>query len=66
MIMSWYSVFSFLFLCLEATLQASNWVKTISVAVMFFFFESIIPKRLDHNDVQSSLATITKHLENGI
>ena len=30
------------------------------------FFESIILKGLDHNDVQSSLATITKHLENGI
>ena len=27
-----------------------------------FFFESIIPKVLDHSDVQSSLSTITKHL----
>ena len=31
-----------------------------------FFFKSIIPKALDHNDVQSSLSTITKHLDNGI
>ena len=33
---------------------------------MVFFFKSIIPKALDHNDVQSSLSTITKHLDNGI
>ena len=32
----------------------------------FFFLESIIPKVLDHNDVQSSLSTITKHLDNGM
>ena len=30
------------------------------------FFEIIIPKVLDHNDVQSSLSTITNHLDNGI
>ena len=31
-----------------------------------FFFKSIIPKELDHNDVQNSLSTITKHLNNGL
>ena len=31
-----------------------------------FFLESIIPKVLDHNDIQSSLSTIMKHLDNGI
>ena len=35
--MTWYSVFSFLFLCLETTLYDSNWDKTTCVAVMFFF-----------------------------
>ena len=64
--MPWYSVFSFLFLCLETTLQERNWVKTTSVAVMVFFLESIIPKELDHNVVQGSLSTLTKHLDNGI
>ena len=42
------------------------WVKTTSVAVMVFFLKSIISKVLDHNDVQSSLSTIMKHLDNGI
>ena len=31
-----------------------------------FFFESIIPKVLDHSYVQSSLSTIPWHLDNGI
>ena len=57
-------LFSFLFFCLE-TLQESNWMKTTSVAVVFFS-ESIIPKILDHNYVQSSLSIITRHLGNGI
>ena len=64
----WYEhamvLFSFLFFCLETTLQESNWMKTTSVAA--FFFESIIPKILDDNYLQSSLSTITRHLGNGI
>ena len=44
--MPWDSVFSFLLLCLETTLEESNWVKTTSLAVMFLFFESTISKVL--------------------
>ena len=65
--MSWHSVFSFLFFfCLETTLQERNWMKTTSVAVMFFCPESIIPKILDHSYVQSSLSIITRQLDNSI
>ena len=65
--MPWYSVFSFLFFRLEATLQENNWMKMTSVAVMVdFYFESVIPKVLDHSYVQRSLSTVTKYLDNGI
>ena len=65
--MPWYSVFSFLFFRLEATLQENNWMKMTSVAVMVdFYFESVIPKVLDRSYVQRSLSTITRYLDNGI
>ena len=54
-----YFVFSYLFLCLETTLN--NFRRCYG-----FFFESIISKVLDHSDVQSSLSIITKHLDNSI
>ena len=38
------SIFIF---CLETTARERNWMRTISVAVMVIFFESIIPKVLD-------------------
>ena len=41
-------------------------MRTTSVTVMAFFFESVIPKVLDHSYVQSSFSTITIHLDNGI
>ena len=33
---------------------------------VFFLFETIIPRVLDHNDVQCFLSTITRHLDKGI
>ena len=58
--------FFFFFFSLETTLQENNWMKMTSVALMVFFFESVIPKVLDHSYLQSSLLTITRHLDNGI
>ena len=63
--MPWYSIFPFLFFMF--------WKKRYKRAIglkppslLCFFFESIIPKVLDHNDNQNSLSTITKHLDNSI
>ena len=39
--------------CLETTLQEKNQMKSTSVTVIVIFFESIIPKILDHIYVQT-------------
>ena len=41
-------------------------MKTTSVAAMVFFFESVIPKVLNHSYIQSSLSTTTRQLDNDI
>ena len=60
----WYCVSIFIF-CLEPTireqLDENNFTQYYGI-----FFESTIPKVLDHSYVQSSFATITRHFDNGI
>ena len=57
--------FHFYFFCLETTLWESTWMKATSATVIVFF-ESVIPKVLDHSYIQSSLLTITRKLDNSI
>ena len=46
----WYPIFSFLVFCLKTAVRESKWMRTTSVTVMVnFFFESVIPKVLDHS-----------------
>ena len=61
----WYFVFSFLFFCLEKRHKRTTECKRLP-SLLFFFFESITRKVLDHSYVQSSLSTITRHLGSGI
>ena len=65
--MPWHSMFSFLFLYLEATLWESNWVKTTSVAVMFFFreyhSESTSSERCSKFSINNYKAPWQRHLK---
>ena len=63
-------MFSFLFLYLETTLWESNWVKTTSVAVMFFLFffwnyhsESTWPQQCSKFSINNYEAPWQRHLK---
>ena len=63
--MPWCSMFSFFFLfrnnVTREQLDENDFRRGYG-----FFFESVIPKVLDHSYLQSSLLTITRHPDNGI
>ena len=56
------SIFIF---CLEATVR-EQLNENDSCHYYGIFFESTIPKLLDHSHVQSSFAAIARHFDNGI
>ena len=69
----WYSVFSFLFFCLEPTVKKNIWMRTISVTVMVIISKVLFWKLLDISKnisdisyVQSTFLTFIRHIENGI
>ena len=69
----WYSVFSFLFFCLEPIVKKNIWMRTISVAVMVIISKVLFWKLLDISKnisdisyVQSTFLTFIRHIENGI
>ena len=61
-----YSVSSFLPFCLQPTLGKDTWMRATSVTVMVTFSKVPFWKLLDHNYVQSSFSTITRHIDNSI
>ena len=62
-----YSMFLFLFFCLEATLEKKNtWMRTISIMVMVTVPKVILWNVLDISYVQSFFSTISRHNDNGI
>ena len=61
-----FCVFIFIFMFRNNVIREQLGQNNFRRCYGFLFLESIIPKVLDHNDVQSSLSTITKHLDNGI
>ena len=60
-----YSVLSFLFFCLDSMVREQLDEKDFR-HYHGNFYESTILRLHDHNYVQSSLATITRHFDNGI
>ena len=69
----WYSVFSFLFFCLEPIVKKNIWMRTISVAVMVIISKVLFWKLLDISKnisdisyVQSTFLTFTRHIDNAI
>ena len=58
--MPWYSVFSFLFFCLEPTVRDQLHENDFR-HYYGIFFESTILKLLDYSYVQISFATIKRH-----
>ena len=63
--MPWYSVFWFLFFCLEPTVR-EQLLENDFRHYYGIFFESTILKLLDYSYVQISFATIKRHFGNGI
>ena len=59
-------VFIFIFMFRNNVVKEQLGQHNFRRCYVFFFLKSIIPKVLDHNDVESSGSTITKHLDNGI
>ena len=72
MIFEWYKdamglcFFIFIFLFRNNVIREQLNENDFCRCYVFFLFETIIPSVLDHNDVQCSLSTITRHLDNGI
>ena len=69
----WYSVFSFLFFCLESMAKKNIWMRTISVTVMviiskvlFWKLVSVSKSISDISYVQSTFLTFIRHIDNGI
>ena len=62
---AWYSVFLFLFFCLESMVRKQTWMRTTSVTVMVIFSKAPFWKLLDHSYAQTSFSTITRHIDNG-
>ena len=69
----WYSLFSFLFFCLEPMVKKNIWMRKISVKVMVIISKVLFWKLLDISKnisdisyVQSTFLTFTRHIDNGI
>ena len=69
----WYSVFSFLFFCLEPMVKKNIWMRTISVTVVIIILKVLFSNLLDISKnisdisyVQSTFLTFIRHIENGI
>ena len=63
---SWYTVCSFLFFCLEPTLGKDAWMRATSTNVMVIFSKMPFWKLLGHNYIQSSFSTISRCIDNSI
>ena len=69
----WYSVFSFLFFCLEPMVKKNIWMRTISVTAMVIISKVLFWKLLDISKnisdisyVQSTFLTFIRHIESCI
>ena len=62
----WYSVFSFLFFCLEPTVKKNTWMRTTSFTITVIFLKVPLGKLLNHSHVLTFFSTITMHIHNGI
>ena len=63
---SWYFVFSCLFVRLDPKVRNKIWVTTISVTAMVIASNVSLWKLLNHNFVQSSFSKITNHIDSNI
>ena len=62
--MPWYSVSLFLFLCLEPLLRKNSWMRATSATVMITFTKVPFWILLDHNYVERTISTVTRHIDN--
>ena len=64
--MPWYSVFSSLFFCLEATVKKNTSMRTISVTVMVIISNVLFWKLLDFSSIQLFFSATRRHIDNDI
>ena len=62
----WYSLFSFLFFCLETTVKKNTWMRTISITVMEIISNVLLWRLFHISYVQSYFSTFARHIDNGI